>query len=129
MNSLPLTYLLAHYRPTVDDFQNNKEAWDEVERGILSRPCMCCGVPGHYQYALEAFIAEHGLDKMGVCLSNDGVVWDGHHRIIAVRRLGIDRIPLESRAEADSRWLHDHGPITWEDRKKGDLLPHEVKSQ
>lgn len=30
-----------------------------------------------------------------VLLGNDGRVWDGHHRIIAAHRLGIDSVPYE----------------------------------
>lgn len=114
--SVALDYLLEHYRP-------HTGTWDDTKREILERECMCCGEPGHYQRQLEACLAEHGLDQ-GVCLGPDQV-WDGHHRIIAARRLGITRIPLEDRPEADARWLRDHGPIAWEDRKKGDRMPHE----
>lgn len=68
--------------------------WDDEERELLANVCLCCGQPGHYQLALEAHLAEHGLTQ-GVCLGSDGRVWDGHHRIVAARRLGIDSIPIE----------------------------------
>lgn len=81
---------------------------------------MCCARPGHYQRVLEAHLSDHGLTE-GVCLTDEGLVWDGHHRIVAARRLGIQSIPLESRKQADERWLRDHGPVTWESRTFGDI--------
>lgn len=118
--TMPLNHLLTNYRPS-------NGTWDDTEKEILERPCMCCGEPGHYQRELETFLVEYGLTQ-GVCLGSDQV-WDGHHRIVAARRLGISIIPLESREDADARWLRDHGPIAWEDRKKGDLLPHELTAE
>lgn len=69
-------------------------SWDDEEEHLHALECMCCGRPGHYQQELEAHIAVHGLSQ-GVYLGPDGRVWDGHHRIVAARRLGLDRIPLE----------------------------------
>lgn len=115
---LTLDYLLRNYAP-------HEGTWNDVECDILSRECMCCGTLGHYQKQLEDYLTENGLNE-GVCVG-DGKVWDGHHRIVGARRLGINRIPLESRADADARWLRDHGPIRWEDRKRGDRLPHETE--
>lgn len=94
--------------------------WDDEERDILARVCLCCGEPGHYQRQLEAHVAEHGFTGLGVCLGTDGRVWDGHHRIVAARRLGIERIPLESAGDAEERWLRDHGEVGWPDRTFGD---------
>lgn len=68
--------------------------WDDEEKEILSRVCLCCNQPGHYQLQLEQYISEHGITQ-GVLLGNDGRVWDGHHRIVAARRLGIESVPLE----------------------------------
>ncbi len=96
--------------------------WEDEERNILARACLCCGHVGHYQHQLEAHLQATGLTQ-GVCLGDDGFVWDGHHRIVAARRLDIMRIPLESRDEADARWLRDHGPISWEERIVGDRVP------
>lgn len=111
-----LADVLANYRPGSFD---PPWSWDDEERTIRERICLCCGRPGHYQEQLEAFLAEHGLDQ-GVCLGTDGRVWDGHHRIIAARRLGIEVIPLESAEDAGDRWVRDHGPVDWHARTKGD---------
>jgi hypothetical protein len=96
-------------------------SWAEEEAEVLIRVCLCCDQPGHYQQQLEAHIADHGLPG-GVVLSDDGTVMDGHHRIIAARRMGITLMPLDSQQEAVARWLRDHGPIDWVDRKVGDRL-------
>ena len=80
--------LLANYLP---GRHRGPWSWDDEERDIAIRLCLCCGRAGHYQEQLEAHIEEHGL--MGVCLV-DGYVIDGHHRIIGAKHLGIDTIPL-----------------------------------
>jgi len=116
--TMPLAELLADYRPYPD------RTWDEDEAETLARECMCCGQPGHYQEQLEAHIREHGLTE-GICLGKNGVVWDGHHRILAARRLGIETIPLESEEDSHQRWLRDHGPVNWHARKTGDRSPWE----
>lgn len=41
-------------------------------------------------------------------LTLDGRVWDGHHRIVAARRLGIALVPVESPAAAEDRFHRDH---------------------
>lgn len=112
-----LSQLLAEYQPN----NMNRWSWDDEERDILARLCLCCGQPGHYQQMLEAHIAVNGLDQ-GICLGENGLVWDGHHRIVAARRLGVKTIPLESREEADARWKKDHGDISWEERTRGDIV-------
>lgn len=68
--------------------------WDDEARDLGERVCVCCNERGHYQQALEAHIAEHGMPALPVCLGNDGRVWDGHHRIVAARRLQL-QIPVE----------------------------------
>ncbi len=123
---MPLADLLANYVP---GSQDQPWTWDDEERDILTRECLCCGQPGHYQLALERHIAAHGLTGLGVCLGTDGRVWDGHHRIVAARRLGIDAIPLESALDAEERFDRDHGSrvVTPEDRRRAvarDLLAH-----
>ena len=102
--SIPLAELLANFAP---GSRPQPWTWDDEETELLADVCACCGQPGHYQLRLEAYLAEHGLDQ-GVCLGTDGRVWDGHHRIVAARRLGIDAIPLESAADAWERFLRDH---------------------
>ena len=94
-------------------------SWDDETGAILARLCLCCGKPGHYQLMLEAHLRVNGLNE-GVYLC-DGRVVDGHHRIVAARRLGIDLIPLESEDDAKARWLCDHGPVSWVERRVGDV--------
>jgi hypothetical protein len=113
---MPLADLLRDYRPGSYD---PPWTWANEERDIRARECLCCGKDGHYQEMLEAHLAEHGLTQ-GVCLGGAGRVWDGHHRIIAARRLGIATVPLESREDAAARWLRDHGPVDWGQRRFGD---------
>lgn len=93
--------------------------WDDEEEDILSRLCLCCGQPGHYQAQLEAHITKHGLDQ-GICIHPDGKI-DGHHRIVAARRLSVEMIPLEDKEAAGVRYLSDHGPVAWGLRVKGDV--------
>lgn len=83
--------------------------WDDEERDLLSHPCpteyaRAGGIqvepcddpePGCYQRKLEAWLRERGEVTQGVRLGSDGRVWDGHHRIVAARRLGFDTIPVE----------------------------------
>lgn len=86
-----LERILAEYAP---GSRAQPWTWDDEERDILQRVCCCCGEPGHYQLALEVLLREHGITQ-GVCLGSDGRVWDGHHRIVAARRLGIKNVPVE----------------------------------
>ncbi len=115
---MQLEDLLLNYLPGHRDVA---WTWEDEGRDIATRVCLCCGRPGHYQEQLEAHIGEHGLAGMGVCLGDDGRIQDGHHRIIAAKRLGISSIPLESRGDADMRWVRDHGTISWEGRLFGDV--------
>lgn len=121
---MPLADLMATHRPGT---YPEPWTWEDEEREVFTRICLCCGEAGHYQRQLEAHLREHGLTQ-GVCLGPDRV-WDGHHRIVAARRLGITDIPLESRREADARWVRDHGPVDWVDRKTGDRLSWEQEWQ
>lgn len=85
-----LDELLALWMPGSHD---QPWSWDDEERDILARVCLCCGEPGHYQRQLEDHFRRVGRIDQGICLGTDGRVWDGHHRIIAARRLGYDRLP------------------------------------
>ena len=114
LSELLRNYLPGHHR---EDW-----TWEDEEQDISIRECLCCGRCGHYQEQLEAYIDEHGLEDMGICLGEAGFVWDGHHRIIAALHLGISTIPLESREDADTRWIKDHGTRSWEDRLFGDVV-------
>lgn len=84
-----LDKLLTGWRP------GRSATWDDEEHDIRARICLCCGIEGHYQRALEDHLAEIGGIDQPVYLSPDGRVWDGHHRIIAARHLGFDTIPIE----------------------------------
>lgn len=118
--SMPLTEILTGWVPSS---MPQPWSWDDEERAIFERVCLCCGEVGHYQRELEAFLAERGLSQ-GVCLGECGRVFDGHHRIVAARRLGIEVTPLESRADSGARWLKDNGPVAWEHRTTGDIAPN-----
>lgn len=78
--------------------------WDDEERDILARTCCCrshmCSAPsvgaeGHYQLQLEEDMFTSGAIPVGILLGDDGRVWDGHHRLIAARRLGMDTVFCE----------------------------------
>ena len=73
--------------------------WDDEERELHERVCVCCDKPGHYQQQMEEYVAANGVTQ-GVYLGPDGRVWDGHHRIVAARRCGVERIPLEEGSAA-----------------------------
>jgi hypothetical protein len=104
--TMRLSYLLETYRPGSYDPPWD---WDDEEDDILSNPCptemaRADGVdvdpcddpePGCYQRKLEAYLRSRGGIEQGVCLGDDGRIWDGHHRIVAARRLGFDQVPIE----------------------------------
>ena len=118
--TMALADLLATVPP---GWRQEPWSWDDEERDVRSRLCLCCGKPGHHQDTVEAFVAANGLTE-GVCIGADGKLHDGHHRVIAAMTLGIERVPLESREEADARWNRDHGTThIWELRRFGDSPP------
>lgn len=96
--------------------------WDDEERNLRLRLCLCCGKPGHHQQVIEERIRQSGVVPP-VCIGEDGKLHDGHHRVIAAKTLGIPDIPLEPRAEADERSRQDHGSYVWELRRFGDANP------
>jgi uncharacterized protein (DUF1015 family) len=71
---------------------------------------------------LEVHMAEHGVEGLSILLDVDDerYVADGHHRVVAAIRLGIDRLPVETEAECLERWVRDHGKVDWHHRKFGD---------
>ena len=93
--------------------------WDDEERSIRTRMCLCCGRPGHYQSVVDAVVRERGMDGMGV-LVEDGYVKDGHHRVVAALTAGLSSVPVESVEEAQARWVRDHGYVDWFNRRFGD---------
>jgi len=92
--------------------------WDDEERSIRTRMCLCCGRPGHYQAVIDAVVASDGMD--GGVLVEDGLVKDGHHRVVAARAAGLTHVSLESAEEAQARWVRDHGHVDWFHRRFGD---------
>lgn len=101
MVSISLDELLSTYCPGSNDW-----TWDDEAAYLLSFGCGChnapdyagptpCPIAGHYQLNLEAHLRTVGRITQGVCLGNDGRIWDGHHRIVAARRLGFTEIPIE----------------------------------
>lgn len=117
--SMALADLLATVPP---GHREKPWTWEDEERDIRLRLCLCCGQRAHYQEMVESHIAAHGLTE-GVCIGDDGRLHDGHHRVVAAITLGIERVPFETKEEADSRWLRDHGTFVWELRQFGDVHP------
>lgn len=114
---VPLSDILAEYRPA--SANGRTWTWEEEEADILARECLCCGERGHYQRQLEASLV--GADVVeGICLGADGRIMDGHHRITAARRLGIEWVTTETPEENHERWRRDHGEVGWHERKFGD---------
>lgn len=116
--SMPLAQFLAAYRPAGD-----WRTWDDAEKAMLEAICLCCGRPGHYQQMIEAHLAANGLTE-GVYVGADGRLRDGHHRVTAARRLGLDVVPLETEEQAQARWVRDHGHVDWRHRKVGDVADY-----
>lgn len=97
LEEVRLDTILINYRP---GSHPPPWDWDDEERDLFHRTCCCCshlcdspsiGPEGHYQRQLEEHIVERGVPGY-VLLGDDGRVWDGHHRVVAARRLGIDAI-------------------------------------
>lgn len=63
-------------------------SWEDEATDLDSHICPCCGERGHYQASLQENISIHGIHTP-VHLGNDGRVWDGHHRIVAAKRLDV----------------------------------------
>lgn len=110
--TVPLAQIIERFAPGSRraDPDGGPWTWDHEEEDILARTCCCrsheCESPspgpqGHYQKMLEAHISERAIPG-GVDLGYDGRVWDGNHRIVAARRLGIEEVPVED----DSPGLH-----------------------
>lgn len=114
---IALDIFLTQYQPASAD--DREWTWDDETSDILHRECLCCGVVGHYQQQLETHLAGSEV-IVGICVGPDGRVRDGHHRIVAARRLGIPWVELESPEENAQRWVRDHGHVGWKDRKFGD---------
>lgn len=106
LTRVPLDRVLTEWRP---GSQGDDWTWDQEEQDLLTAPCWCtvhpadfnpltstpCGTPGHYQLMLEAHLRARGQVEQGIYLGPDRRVWDGHHRIVAARRLGFPDLPIE----------------------------------
>lgn len=114
---MSLTQFLVKYRPA--SCNGRTWTWADEEADILARECLCCGEIGHHQQQIEANLAGATVVQ-GVCVSPDGRVLDGHHRITAARRLGIPWVAFESPEENHERWRRDHGNVDWHHRTFGD---------
>lgn len=77
--------------------------WDDEAAYIESQRCCCegchCGrsdPPGTYQRTVEKAMREAG-EWIGrpAMLGHDGLLRDGHHRILAARHLGIETVMVE----------------------------------
>jgi hypothetical protein len=112
------TVAIADIKPT--KAKDLPWTWEDEEANIRSRQCLCCGRAGHYQETVEAHMAEHGTEGLAVVVDDDGFLGDGHHRVVAARTLGIERLPVESKDDAQARWVRDHGYVDWNHRKFGD---------
>jgi hypothetical protein len=73
-------------------------SWEDEEADIYARVCFCCDQPGHYMHQLEERVRQEGIDFASAFappeLTTSGVVWDGHHRLVLARRLGIEHITV-----------------------------------
>ena len=94
-------------------------SWADEDRNTRTRQCLCCGLPGHYQEMLEAYMSVNGTDGLSILVEN-GYVEDGHHRVVAAIHLGIARLPVETKTDCQARWVRDHGHVDWHDRTFGD---------
>ena len=89
-NVMDAARIMEQYRPGSCD-----APWDWMDEAadIALRECACCGKAGHHQEKIEQSIAAEGF-REPVLLGDDGRVWDGHHRILAGRRLRL-LVPVE----------------------------------
>lgn len=75
-----LDHLLAVFRVGSGDW-----SWQEEYDDLYTQP---------WQTMLTEQIATEGI-REPVLLGSDGRIWDGHHRICAAMRLGLDVVPVE----------------------------------
>lgn len=81
--SLPTETVLTQWRPGSGDWDWPTEFADIVQE---DDGATIAGLIGH--------IAKNGMLKP-ILLGDDGRVWDGHHRLLAARILGIADVPVE----------------------------------
>ena len=94
LTTMPVSQIVQQWRPGSGDW-----SWDAEAVEIDSRVCVCCGQRGHYQRMVEDRIGAEGIGFVDgfapILLGNDGRVWDGHHRLVAARRMGIASVCVE----------------------------------
>lgn len=104
--SARVDWVMRHWRPGSKD---EPWTWEDEEQDLLKIPCPTVharseGIeveecddpePGCYQRKLESWLREQGEVTQPICLGTDGRVWDGHHRLVAAKRLGFERVPIE----------------------------------
>lgn len=108
MTRSPVDIAIADVLPT--KAKDLPWTWADEEANIRTRQCLCCGRPGHYQEMLEAHMVAHGVDGLGIVVDDDGYLGDGHHRVVAARRLGIERLPVETHFISPFAWRRRNSP-------------------
>jgi hypothetical protein len=86
---LPLEWVLTNYVPGSAEYALNSAdswTWDDEHRDLM----------GNDFEAMTALIGSIMLNGMQepVLLGDDRRVWNGHHRIVAAKELGMTRIPV-----------------------------------
>lgn len=82
-NRLPTATVLKRYRPGSGDWDWPTEWADIIQHD-----------GGVTIAGLISDIATHGV-REPLLLGDDGRVWDGHHRLLVARLLGIETLPVE----------------------------------
>ena len=96
-STIPTDCVLSNHPPAHSD---GSCSWTELEEEILSRECCCCGKMGHYQRKLERYIKLNGIPGK-IEIHPNGLVWDGRHRVLAAKRLGIKIIPITNTTKVE----------------------------
>lgn len=99
---------------TVDCIQENftpgeeTNTWAEEFRWLIDHDNENTG-------ALLADIEKNGI-KLPILLGNDGRVWNGHHRLLAARILGMIEVPV---THAEWGYTDEEAGLPPEDREDG----------
>lgn len=78
---LTVDYILDNFTPGEET-----NTWAEEFRWIID-------FDNNHTGALLIDIEKHGI-KVPVLLGTDGRVWNGHHRLLVARVLGMDEVPV-----------------------------------
>lgn len=95
MYSLPLEEIMRDYRPGSCNPTDYEWTWEVEAADLLAAICFCCGQPGHYQLQMEDHFRKVGRIDQPILLGGDLRIWDGHHRIVAAKRLGFTHLNIE----------------------------------